>query len=73
MKSDLQWREVMVDQEGQTPDRNHQKLHSEGVMVSIVGGLEFDINQVDGGVCTADVDDLREEDKEEGEEEEEKV
>ena len=48
----------MVHQEGQSSDRNHQELHSEGVMVTVVCGLELGVDQVDSGVCTANIDDL---------------
>lgn len=55
---DLQESEVVVDENSKTPDRNDQELHSETVMVAIVGGPELHIDQVDGGVRTADVDHL---------------
>lgn len=49
----------MVDQESQPSHRDHQELHSEGVMVAIIGRLELHVDQVDGGVSTPDVDDLQ--------------
>ncbi|KAG7222855.1 hypothetical protein INR49_016017, partial [Caranx melampygus] len=41
----LQEREVMVDEDGQTSNRNYQELHSEAVMVAIIGGPEFGVDQ----------------------------
>lgn len=49
----------MVDQAGEAPYRNHQELHSEAVMVPIVGGLELHVDQVDSGVGTTNVDHLQ--------------
>lgn len=49
----------MVDQESQATDRDHQELHSEGVVVAIIGGFELGVDKVHGGICTANVDDLR--------------
>lgn len=46
----------MVDENRKTPDRNYQELHSETVMVAIVGGPELHVDQVDCGVRTTDVD-----------------
>lgn len=46
----LQWREVMIDKKREPTNRNNQKLHSEGVMVSIIGGLELHVDQVHGGI-----------------------
>lgn len=60
--SDLQGREVMVDQEGQPTNRNHQELYSERVMVPIVSCLELQVDQVHSGVRTSNVDDLRDTD-----------
>lgn len=57
----LQGGEVMVDENCETPNRNNQELHPETIMVSIVGGPEFHINQVYCGVQAADVDHLVEE------------
>lgn len=55
----LQWREVMIDKEREPTNRNYQELHPEGVMVSIIGGLELHVDQVHGGVRASDVDKLR--------------
>lgn len=49
----------MIDKKGEPTNRNYQKLHSEGVVVSIVGGLELHVDQVHGGVRASDVDKLR--------------
>lgn len=57
--SDLQGREVMVDQESQATNRDNQELHSERVMVPIVSRLELRADQVHSGVRTPNVDDLK--------------
>lgn len=41
---DLQGREVVVNENRKTPDRNHKELHSETVVVSIVGGPELRVD-----------------------------
>lgn len=48
----------MVDKNCQPPNRNHQKLHPETVMVTIVGGPELHVDQVECGVSARDVDHL---------------
>lgn len=48
----------MVDENSETPDGNNQELHSETVMVAIVGGPELRIDQVDCCIRTSDVDHL---------------
>lgn len=48
----------MVDKNSETPNRNHQKLHPETVMVAVIGGPELHVDQVDCGVCTSNVDHL---------------
>lgn len=48
----------MVDENGKTSDGNDQKLHSETVVVSIIGGPELHVDHVHCGVRTADVDHL---------------
>lgn len=48
----------MVDKNCKTPNRNHQKLHPETVMVAVIGGPELDVDQVDCGTCTSDVNHL---------------
>lgn len=48
----------MVDQEGQTSNWNDKELNSESVVVPIISGLEFHIDQVHSGIGAADVDDL---------------
>lgn len=55
---DLQRREGVVDENSETPDGNNQELHSETVMVAIVGGPELRIDQVDCRIRTSDVDHL---------------
>ena len=54
----LKRREVVVDEEGQTSDRDHQELHPERVVVSVICGLELGVDHVDRGVGTSDVDEL---------------
>lgn len=48
----------MVDENSETSDRNNQELHSEAVVVAIVGGPELHVDQVDCGIRTSDVDHL---------------
>lgn len=48
----------MVDKNSQAANWNDQELHSEAVVVTVVGGSEFHINQVYCGVGTANVDHL---------------
>lgn len=48
----------MVDEHSQTSHWHNQELHSETVMIAVVRGPELHVDQVDGGVCTADVDHL---------------
>lgn len=55
---DLQEREVVVDENGKATDGNNQELHSETVVVAVVGGPELCVDQVDCGVRTTDVDHL---------------
>lgn len=50
----------MVDKHSQTSHRDNQELHSETVMIAVVGGPELHVDQIDGGICTADVDHLGE-------------
>lgn len=54
----LQEREVVVDENGKATDGNNQELHSETVVVAVVGGPELCVDQVDCGVRTTDVDHL---------------
>lgn len=60
--SDLQGREVMVNQEGQAANRDNQELHSERVVVPIISRLELQVDQVHSGVRTSDVNDLKDAD-----------
>lgn len=57
--SDLQGREVVVNQKSQATNRDNKELHSERVVIPIVSCLELNVDQVDGGVCTSNVDDLK--------------
>lgn len=58
IETHLQWGEVMVDQKSQSSYWNYEELQSKSVMVSIIGGLKFHIDQVNRGISTSDVDDL---------------
>lgn len=49
----------MIDKKREPTNRNYQELHSERVVVSIIGGLELHVDQVHGGVRAGDVDKLR--------------
>ena len=49
----------MVDEEGQASDGHNQELHPERVVVSVIRGLELGVDQVDRGVRTSDVDELK--------------
>lgn len=51
----LKGREVMVDENSETPNRNNQELHPKTVMVPIVGSPELHVDQINCGIRTADV------------------
>jgi len=55
---DLESAELVVDQEGETADGNNKKLRPESVVVTVVGGLELNVNKIDGEVGATDVDAL---------------
>lgn len=55
---DLQRREIMVDKEGQASNWDNQELHPESVVVAIIGGLEFNVDQVNCGIGTCNIDEL---------------
>ena len=48
----------MVDQESQPPYRNNKELHPERIMVTIIGGLELHVDEVNSGIGTPYVDHL---------------
>lgn len=48
----------MVDEHSKTSHWDNQELHPETVMIAVIGGPELHVDQVDGGICTADVDQL---------------
>jgi len=52
---DLEGAEVVVDQESEPSDRNNEKFGPESVVVSVVGGLELGVDQVDREVGATDV------------------
>jgi len=47
--------ELMVDQESQATDWYDQKLSSESIVITIVGCLEFHVNEVNGEESATDV------------------
>lgn len=49
----------MIDKKRESTNRNYQKLHPERIMVSIVGGLKFHVDQVHGGIRASNVDKLK--------------
>lgn len=49
----------MIDKKRESTDRNYQKLHPERIMVSIIGGLKFHVDQVHGGIRASNVDKLK--------------
>jgi len=55
---DLESAELVVDQEGETADGNNKKFRPESVVVTVVGGLELNVNKIDGEVGATDVDAL---------------
>jgi hypothetical protein len=57
--TNLKRREIMIDQKREASHRNHQKLHSEGVVISVIGCLKFHVDQVHCGVGTGNVDELK--------------
>lgn len=57
-RTHLQEREVVVDENSETSNRNDEELHSETVMVAVIGGPELHVDQVDCGIRTSDVDHL---------------
>ena len=50
--------EVVIDEEGKTSHRNNKELHTERVVVAIVGRLELDKHQVDSSNGARDEDNL---------------
>lgn len=57
--SNLQRREVVINEKREATDRNDQKLHSERVVVSIIRRFELHVDQVQGGIRTSDIDHLK--------------
>lgn len=49
----------MIDKKRESTNRNYQKLHPERIMVSIIGGLKFHVDQVHGGIRASNVDKLK--------------
>lgn len=48
----------MVDEECQASNWDDQEFHPEGIVVAVIGGLEFSVDQVNCGIGTCNVDDL---------------
>ena len=49
----------MIDEEREASHGDHQKLHSEGVVVAVVRCLELHIDQVHCGIGAGNVDKLQ--------------
>lgn len=49
----------MIDKKREAANGNYQKLHPERIMVSIIGGLKFHVDQVHGGIRASNVDKLK--------------
>lgn len=49
----------MVHQESQSTNWDDQELHSERVVVSIISGLELQVDEIHSGVSASNVDDLK--------------
>jgi len=49
----------MIDKKRESTNRNYQKLHSECIMVSIIGGLKFHVDQIHSGIRASNVDKLQ--------------
>lgn len=49
----------MIDKKWESTNRNYQKLHSECIMVSIIGGLKFHVDQIHSGIRASNVDKLK--------------
>ena len=55
---DLHHTELVVEDDSQEGGRGQEELHSEGVVVAIIGGFEFEIHQIDGPSGAADEEEL---------------
>lgn len=53
----------MIDEKWEASYRDHQKFHSEGIMISIIGCLKFHVDQVHRGIGTGNVDELKRKEK----------
>lgn len=58
-ETNLQWGEVVVDQECQNSRGNNEELHPESVMVSIISSFELAVDHPHRGKGTSYVDHLR--------------
>lgn len=58
--SHLKRRKLMVDEESQSTNGDHEELHPERVVVPIVRCLKLHVDEVHGGISATDVDDLKE-------------
>jgi len=48
----------VVDEAGETSSGYYQEFHAEGIVISVVGGFEFYVDQVTCSVSTNDVNAL---------------
>jgi len=55
---DLHGGELVVQHQSQQRHRGNQELDPEGVVIAVVGCLELDVHQVDGGGRRGDEEDL---------------
>ena len=55
---DLHDAELVVENDSQEHGRSQEELHSEGVVVTVVGGFELEIHQIDGPSRAADEEKL---------------
>ena len=55
---DLHHAELVVEETSQEGGRSQEELHSEGVVVAIIGGFEFEIHQIDRAGGAADEEKL---------------
>ena len=55
---DLHDAPLVVEQHGQQGRGSNQKLHTEGVVITIVGSFKFEVHEIHGGSRTRDEEDL---------------
>ena len=55
---DLHHAELVVEEDSQEGGRSQEEFHSEGVVVAVIGGFEFEIHQIDGSSGAGDEEKL---------------